>query len=90
MERTPTCMIWCDGCRTRYWEDVDRWATEPNYVTRSGTLKVSVVCRSCDTLLTAGSPVEAITLLFGTTYVPWESNYIEPDEKEGNAELVRE
>jgi len=92
MEELVTQMIWCEYCCREGWGQVSSWVWAGRAVTRSGTLKVPVECKSCGDELPVGSRVEAIALNWEDPDTDWMRDFVVTDEEleEGIIEAIDE
>lgn len=76
-------LVWCEECCNRHWEVVRGLGESGRAVSKSGRLKVPVVCVSCRNELAVGDEATAITLDGGSNHEAWEDRYLDLDPDSG-------
>ena len=75
-------LLWCEACCNRHWEVVRGLGESGRAVSKSGRLKVPVVCVSCRSELAVGDEATAFTIDCGPNYEAWEDRYLDLDPED--------
>lgn len=84
-------LVWCEACCNRHWEVVRDLSESGRAVSKSGRLKLPLICVSCRNELAVGEEVTAFTIDSGPNHEAWEDRYLDLDpESDGEMDVEKE